>query len=196
MDSMVEFPFMKTLAVLAFVLLIGCARYQPPLQSTLFLRVDAAAGSAFPVAYSEGRVWYLTAKHVVEGGTIQIPNALVEWTHPTEDIALFSAPGERVPLFRLGPPPEFGALVMAIGYPGGIEDELRASVGAYCGPGLMTAPILPGSSGGPVLRLDTGEVFGVASWIRWGPTQQGDAFPATHLAGFTPVPSDLPLPRE
>jgi hypothetical protein len=128
-------------------------------------------GSGFVIA--GGKV--LTNEHVARGGTVmldlgavKIP-AIVDRVDTENDLALLSTSAElaarALPLAKDTPLP--GTPIFAIGNPAGLEQSISNGVVSanrnWNGRQLLqiTAPISPGSSGGPILNK-AGEVVGVA----------------------------------
>jgi tetratricopeptide (TPR) repeat protein len=144
--------------------------------------VEVALGSGF-VVEADGTV--VTNYHVIRGAD----RAKVKFTdgrHFTakgvyaydaaRDVAVLAIPGKNLPTLTLGDSdePAIGAAVVAIGNPQGFENTV--SEGILSGrreledgqPFLQhTAPISPGSSGGPLLDT-TGKVIGVNTLAYYG----------------------------
>lgn len=154
----------------------GQAVYARAAESVLLIVVQDARGnivgqgSAFVIA--GGRL--VTNAHVVRGGApfvrigpLKIA-CTVERLDEINDLALLKPAaeisGEPLPLALT--PPSAGARVFAIGNPQGLERTI--SEGLLAGPRMIgqrsllqiSAPVSPGSSGGPVLSAD-GNVIGV-----------------------------------
>ncbi|HHZ96812.1 MAG TPA: serine protease [Flavobacteriales bacterium] len=137
-------------------------------------------------------VYFITAAHVVRGVTptkiefYSIPNKNWEisnfvtlmlediktvYVHPTIDVALIKAKSEVViPLLNLTvEDPKFLEEVVAVGCPFG--EPLFISQGRVIRPALtrgvwlITAPVAPGNSGGPIISTKTGKVVGITSRI-------------------------------
>jgi tetratricopeptide (TPR) repeat protein len=144
--------------------------------------VEAALGSGF-VVEPDGTV--VTNYHVIRGAD----RAKVKFTDgrhfnvkgvyaydAARDVAVLAVPGKNLPTLTLGDSdgPAIGAAVVAIGNPQGFENTV--SEGILSGrrelegdqPFLQhTAPISPGSSGGPLLDTD-GNVVGVNTLAYYG----------------------------
>ena len=120
----------------------------------------------------------VTNLHVLEcAAKVFAKNAagdVIEITHvaaiDTElDLAILVSPESGNPLPLASTAPEIGSDVLAIGNPQGLEATISTGIisGIRRIKGVryyqITAPVSPGSSGGPVLS-ETGEVLGVASF--------------------------------
>lgn len=137
-----------------------------------------SSGSGFVVS-SAGLV--LTNKHVIRGcSSLKVRNdsTSAETAHvvaidANDDLALLSTKlgGQAVAVFRDGAPVRRGEDVVAVGYPlsGLLADQVNVSPGAvnalagmYNDPHQlqMSAPVQPGSSGGPLLDA-SGNVVGI-----------------------------------
>ena len=146
--------------------------WQPPAARSI---ERVATGSGFFIS-SQGHI--LTNAHVVrECAAVRIPPGIpvrVVARDDSSDLALLEGPSARngaVAVFRQGRGIRPGADIVVIGYPlrGFVASEPNVTTGnvsALAGPGddrrlfQMTAPIQPGSSGGPVLDA-AGRVVGV-----------------------------------
>jgi S1-C subfamily serine protease len=131
---------------------------------------DLAFGSAFLVAH--GRL--ITNAHVVDGGkpflktgAVVLP-LTIDRLDANADLAVLSAPTrlEATPLPLADSFPAVGSRIYAIGNPRGLERTISQGIVSghrtFNGRDLIqiTAPISPGSSGGPVVD-GTGRVVGV-----------------------------------
>jgi S1-C subfamily serine protease len=87
-------------------------------------------------------------------------------TSDNQDLALLKVDGYRTPFLRLDPSKALsqGTRVFAIGSPLGMQDTVTSGVLTRVAPEhlLTDAQILPGSSGGPLIR-ESGEVIGINS---------------------------------
>jgi len=131
-------------------------------------------GSGF-IVRSDGVV--ITARHVLDGASSAIvrlktgeefKSVLVLGTDSDADVAVLKVPGFGLPtLTAESATPEVGSTVIAIGAPRGLESTVSngivSAVRLSDGKQLIqiTAPISPGSSGGPVLN-ELGRVVAVA----------------------------------
>jgi hypothetical protein len=120
-----------------------------------------------------------TNRHVVEGGSTAVvklvgerpllPVAGVVALDERHDLAILSVPGLQAPAVELqsSPLPEIGQRIYAVGNPRGLEstfsDGIISGIRFAGADSLLqlTAPISPGSSGGPVVN-SSGRVVGVA----------------------------------
>lgn len=120
------------------------------------------------------------------GGEI-VPVQSVRSESPEHDLALLRIPkaGRGLSLF-MGQP-EVGEEILAIGHPKGLERTL--STGVVSGIRRnnettvyqITAPISPGSSGGPILNAQ-GEIIGLATFFAQGGQNLNFAIPAAYIA--------------
>ena len=136
-----------------------------------------SSGSGFFVASNV----VITNKHVVRGcTTLRVRSdsgrsfkADVSIADPTVDLALLSVEGDApaIASFRAGAPPRPGEDVVAVGYPlsGLLADQVNVSTGSINAlAGMynddrilqMSAPVQPGSSGGPLFDA-SGNVIGI-----------------------------------
>ena len=150
-----------------------------------------AIGSGFFVNADRELV---TNAHVLEGasrveyvGSNNIPIPVTEcWAiNPDRDIAILVATG---PVLHLAEhEPVVGDRVFVIGNPEGLiqtlSDGLVSSLRQFAGASVIqiTAPISPGSSGGPVLDT-TGAVVGIASYSYREGQNLNLAIPASYVA--------------
>jgi tetratricopeptide (TPR) repeat protein len=154
----------------------GAALYREAANSVLWIEVLDASGSVVGTGsgfLAEGG-HVLTSAHVVARGTPRIRfgsvalNARVERLDVERDLATLAIEGELslagLPLAAQSPPP--GTSVWVIGNPQGLERTISAGTtsGTRTEDGVsylqLSAPVSPGSSGGPVLTSD-GKVVGV-----------------------------------
>ena len=142
-------------------------------------RGPASSGSGFVISRADGLV--LTNKHViractevrvrVDGGIAR--GAVVRATDPDDDLAVLrtTLPPGPVASFRDDPPVRPGDDIVAVGYPlsGLLADQVNVSTGSVNAlAGLyndvhllqMSAPVQPGSSGGPLFDV-SGNVVGI-----------------------------------
>jgi S1-C subfamily serine protease len=128
-------------------------------------------GSGFAVS-SDGSV--VTNYHVIRGasratakfadGTFATVSGIVAYD-PDHDVAVIKIQGASPPTLKLGNSDSLrvGDHVVAIGSPLGLQNTLSDGIVSALRGGLiqMSAPISPGSSGGPVLNT-AGEVVGIS----------------------------------
>lgn len=123
----------------------------------------------------------VTCNHVVDGAAIvevqladqstQTATAVIR-TEKEWDVALLKVSPVKQDALKLAPPEavRIGAAVVAIGSPLGYGNTLSQGIISGLRPHngqsdliQLTAPISPGSSGGPILSATTGEILGMAS---------------------------------
>lgn len=149
------------------------------LAATVFIRTDTGSGSGF---FVDGTGTVVTNFHVIEGAATSV---VVTHDHrefavtgvlafnPGQDVAILKTEALGYPHLRLatGAVPRAGQSVVAVGSPLGLEATV--SDGIISNPlrpldGQLfiqhTAPISPGSSGGPLLNA-LGEVIGMNTAI-------------------------------
>jgi tetratricopeptide (TPR) repeat protein len=151
--------------------------YSRAAEATFFLEISdskgTTTGNASGFLVTDNQV--LTNAHVASAGTVavrvgslRIP-CTVKRTDEINDLALceLSARSNVAPLQIAASDPKPGAIVFALGNPRGLENTI--SQGLFTGlrqlegrqVAQISAPISPGSSGGPILNSD-GEVVAVA----------------------------------
>ena len=137
-------------------------------------------------------VYFITAAHVVRGVTptkiefysmpnknweisnsvtLVLGNVETVYVHHTIDVALIKAKSKVIiPIIDLTvEDPKFLEEVVAVGCPFG--EPLHISHGRLVRPSLgsqmwlLTAPVAPGNSGGPIISLKTGKVVGITSRV-------------------------------
>lgn len=154
----------------------GAALYRQTAAAVLWIEVldtaGAIVGTGSGFLAEGGHV--LTSAHVVVRGTPRVRvgpvalNARVERLDLEQDLAALAIEGELalagLPLATQSPPP--GTSVWVIGNPQGLERTISAGTtsGTRRDEGVtylqLSAPVSPGSSGGPVLTMD-GKVVGL-----------------------------------
>lgn len=146
------------------------------LRSVFTIRVPSGQGSGFVVYSSGNRSTVVTNYHVVENvwisGSRQVTllqgdrsfNGTVTDISQTEDLAAIEVRAKLVPLELTRVDPHPGDTVVAIGSPSGLQGSVSTGVVSAIRPGQLqfTAPVSPGSSGGPVLDIQ-GRVLGVVA---------------------------------
>ncbi|KAB2965034.1 MAG: tetratricopeptide repeat protein [Thermoanaerobaculia bacterium] len=154
----------------------GAAIYRDAASSVLWIEVLDASGSVVGTGsgfLAEGGQ-VLTSAHVVATGTPRVRlgpvalNARAERLDLKQDLATLTIEGELalagLPLAQHSPPP--GTSVWVIGNPQGLERTITSGTtsGTRTEDGVsylqLSAPVSPGSSGGPVLTAD-GKVVGL-----------------------------------
>ncbi|MBP7148097.1 MAG: trypsin-like peptidase domain-containing protein [Acidobacteria bacterium] len=160
---------------------------------------DTSYGSGF-VIDEPGLV--VTNAHVVRGVQrprvrtaegAELSSAEIVHSEPELDLAAIRVVGLPLAPLRPAPgaPPPVGTPVVAIGHPRGYEFTVSEGIVSALrsiqsgGPAMIqtTAPISPGSSGGPLLGLD-GTVVGVCSLTLTEGQNINFAIPAEQLRGF------------
>ena len=140
---------------------------------------------------SSGVVIKQTSGDVVAIDTV----AGVDFGH---DLVILRSPSEGKPLKLATRTPEIGEDIIAIGNPKGLEGTLSKGIVS----GLreeegssyyqITAPISPGSSGGPIIN-DKGEVLGVSTFFVKGGQNLNFAMPAAYVHRLLRVATLRPL---
>lgn len=173
-----------TLAAMAatLVTMAACVMYSKPAATyrhpdvLLLASTDGSFGSGVIVADR----WVLTVDHLgdVVGQTVRI-------VHPTLDMALVRIENVRGGI-AAGAPPRLHDRLFAYGWHLGrffLMTEGRQ--GAL--PGEMSAPIIHGCSGGPVVN-ELGQLVGIVDHVTYIWTERGfDGYALPHLSGYTPV---------
>jgi tetratricopeptide (TPR) repeat protein len=157
-----------------------------------------AIGSAFLI--DGGRI--VTNAHVIRGGrpflktgAVALP-LILQRLDPVQDLAVLrtETPLEAVPLRLSASDPPIGTAIFAIGNPQGLERSISEGIisGARVREGRrllqLTAPISPGSSGGPVLSKD-GSVVGVTVGYLEGGQNLNFAIPASVVRSLISAPA-------
>jgi len=163
-----------------------------------------AIGSGFYV--DDGRK-IVTNLHVISGAqTVRVKNPdgkvfrarIVLGVDSTHDLVVLEADvyGKPIPLSRRTP--EIGEDIIAIGNPKGLEATLSKGIvsGVRSDQGStfyqVTAPISPGSSGGPIID-GNGEVIGVATFYVQGGQNLNFAMPAAYIHKLLRSPNRMAL---
>jgi serine protease Do len=175
--------------------------------SVVSVRTDQSLGTGFVVS-NDGLV--ATNLHVVAGNskiTITLADhrefEVVEiWNGDRDrDLVVMRIEAQRLPVLSLG---DSGAIhpgdtVVAIGHPLGLEDTVSnglVSAIRKLDEDLtvlqISAPIAPGSSGGPIFN-DKGEVIGVATAIMLGGQNINFGVPVTYLKELLKRPAKVSL---
>jgi len=141
------------------------------------------SATCFPVQIIGDEIVLMTAAHAVQpdspaetltsisirSGGVSLMNGRVLQIHDTVDSALIAFEiGDRiVPLHEIDPRvPAFGERVYVAGYPG-MAGRLFLGQGIITDPDVCSAPVYPGSSGGPVFDAD-GQVIAMVIRIGMG----------------------------
>jgi serine protease Do len=175
--------------------------------SIVSIRTEHSLGTGFVV---RGDGWIATNLHVLVGGarvlvtlTDKREFAVVEVlaANPGHDLALVRVDATGLPTLLLGDSTALrpGDPIVAIGHPLGLEDTVSNGLvsavrTADDGSKVLqiSAPIAPGSSGGPIFN-DHGEVVGVAAAIITGGQNLNFGIPIDYLKPMMASPSPLPI---
>jgi serine protease Do len=115
-------------------------------------------GDELTVTFADGRSADATVLGIDADGDLAVLQASTEGTAPLEPAA--GAPGVGTPVVALGNPNGQGARV-TIGFVSGVDRSFRGPRGRrVAGAVEHTAPLMPGSSGGPIVDLD-GRLLGI-----------------------------------
>ena len=178
------------------VLIMSFDKYNQPL----------AIGSGF---FIEDGNKIVTNYHVIAGTTsvrIKLTNGSVSSINTVlginteQDLAILESSIKGNPLTLSIKTPEIGQDIIAIGNPIGLEGTL--SVGIVSGLRndedlvyyQVTAPISPGSSGGPIIN-EFGEVIGVSTFFVEGGQNLNFAMPAIYIKDLIRNPSRLAISK-
>ncbi len=171
------------------------------------VRTPEGLGSGF-VVREDG--WIATNFHVINGArrivvvfankhelpVIEIMNA-----SRSHDLAILRVDARHLPVLALGNSDKVrpGDTVVAIGHPLGLEDTVSnglVSAVRHVDDGLevlqISAPIAPGSSGGPLFN-DRGEVIGVATAILRGGQNLNFALPVKYVQELIDHPQPVSM---
>ena len=181
------------------------------LRSTVTIALPNSHGSGFVVG--DGQI--ATNHHVIEDGIAGATAKLVGYptkypitailaTDTTRDLAIVEAPGISAPALSLGDGDavQIGQRVYAVGAPldqalegtftEGIIGNINLNVFGKPDKILMTAPISPGNSGGPVLD-EEGKVIGIAVAMFTEGQNLNLAVPVNYLKNLLMVTAQLSL---
>jgi hypothetical protein len=177
------------------------------LPAVVTIRTPRTLGTGF-VVRADG--WIATNLHVVVGGprvvvTLrdgrELPIVELLAASPDHDLALVRVEARGLPALALGDSSAMrpGDPVVAIGNPMGLEDTVSnglVSARRKVEGGLevlqVSAPIAPGSSGGPIFN-DHGEVIGVATAVLSGGQNLAFGVPTAYLAQMIREPAPMPF---
>jgi hypothetical protein len=177
------------------------------LPAVVTIRTDQSLGTGF-VVRADG--WIATNLHVIVGGphvkvTLRNDKELdvieVISANPEHDLALVRVEARGLPSLSLGDSDAMrpGDPVVAIGNPMGLEDTVsnglvsaRRKLQAGSEVLQISAPIAPGSSGGPIFN-DRGEVIGVATAVLEEGQNLNFGMPARYLIPMMKDPEPVPL---
>jgi serine protease Do len=171
------------------------------------IRTPHSLGTGF-VVRKDG--WIATNFHVIAAGTqivVALPDGrefqVVEIlnANPQHDLALVRIEADNLPTLPLGDSDALrpGDPVVAIGHPLGLEDTVsNGLVSAVREVGddftilQISAPIAPGSSGGPIFN-DKGEVVGIATLILTGGQNLNFGVPVKYLRPIMTATDPMPM---
>jgi hypothetical protein len=172
--------------------------------SIVSIRTPDGFGTGF-VVRQDG--WIVTNLHVVAGAdkaVVTLPNKKVYPVlevmnaSPPHDLVILRIDATALPVLRLGKVAALrpGEPVVAIGHPLGLEDTvsngLLSAVRKVENLVVLqvSAPIAPGSSGGPIFN-EQGEVIGVATAILAGGQNLNLGLPADYVAELVAHPEPM-----
>ncbi len=117
-------------------------------------------GDELTVTFADGRSADATVLGIDADGDLAVLQASTEGTTPLEPAAEAPGVGIGTPVVALGNPNGQGARV-TIGFVSGVDRSFRGPRGRrVAGAVEHTAPLMPGSSGGPIVDLD-GRLLGI-----------------------------------
>jgi len=177
------------------------------LPAVVTMRTEQSLGTGF-VVRADG--WIATNLHVVVGGpqvkvtlrdgreldVVEVLNASTDY-----DLALVRVEAKGLPTLKLGDSDAMrpGDPVVAIGNPMGLEDTVsnglvsgRRKIDAGVEMLQVSAPISPGSSGGPLIN-DRGEVIGIAERVLVEGQNLNFAVPIRYLLPMIKQPDPVPF---
>jgi serine protease Do len=177
------------------------------LPTVVAIRTAESLGTGF-VVRSDG--WIATNLHVIVGGPhvkitlgsdreLEVVEVLA--ASPEHDLALVRIEARGLPAVSLGDSDAMrpGDSVVAIGHPLGLEDTvsnglISARRKADDGSEVLqiSAPIAPGSSGGPLFN-DRGEVIGIATALLLGGQNLNFGVPTRYLLPMIKQPAPMPF---
>lgn len=165
--------------LLPLLFLLGCATLEPTEIPTNIWQLigTMGGGSAFPVAYENGELIFLTCGHVLEyseDGTWIARHASGEYLyhgrvlsrHEKADLSLIAFKSDPRPVVRLGPPPRWGEELFGVGFTE-VTLGMWVKSGHFSEGSNWSGFTSPGDSGGFICRRN-GEVVGVMSGY-WDP---------------------------
>jgi serine protease Do len=182
------------------------------LPSVVTIRTDETLGTGF-IVRADG--WIATNMHVIVGGPhvkvtlrdlrgdreLDVVEVLA--ASPEHDLALVRVEAHGLPVVSLGDSDAMrpGDSVVAIGNPLGLEDTVsnglvsaRRTLDAGVEVLQISAPIAPGSSGGPIFN-EKGEVIGIATAVLEQGQNLNFGMPARYLAPMMKDPDPVPFPE-
>ncbi len=182
------------------------------LPSVVTIRTEESLGTGF-IVRADG--WIATNMHVIVGGPhvkvtlrdlrgdreLDVVEVLA--ASPEHDLALVRVEAHGLPVVSLGDSDAMrpGDSVVAIGNPLGLEDTVsnglvsaRRTLDAGVEVLQISAPIAPGSSGGPIFN-EKGEVIGIATAVLEQGQNLNFGMPARYLAPMMKDPDPVPFPE-
>lgn len=180
--------------------------YQEVLSPVVKVTTPQGRGSGVIISAEAGRIRILTAAHVVGDAStvtvyiyeyqykvpiVTIKSASVVMTDTAKDLALLRITNYRL-WSRIYPArltsrdytPHLFTEVYAVGC--SLGSKPRPSSGIFSASGMhsweVSAPVLPGNSGGGIFLKDTHELIGITVWVR---TYHGQLI--TTMAGIVPI---------
>jgi hypothetical protein len=171
------------------------------------VRAGNSLGTGF-VVRPDG--WVATNFHVVRGATQisvvfsdhrELPVVEVMNANRLHDLVILRVEAHGLPVLAVGDSDAVrpGDSVLAIGHPLGLEDTVSnglISAVRHVHPGLdvlqVSAPIAPGSSGGPLFN-DHGQVIGVATAILRGGQNLNFGLPSKYVNELVDNPHPIPM---
>ncbi|HEX3771442.1 MAG TPA: trypsin-like peptidase domain-containing protein [Polyangiaceae bacterium] len=178
------------------------------LPAIVTMKTEQSLGTGF-VIRSDG--WIATNLHVIVGGprlraTIadrELDVVEVLAASPEHDLAVVRVEATGLPVLVLGDSDKMrpGDSVVAIGNPLGLENTVSnglISARRKFDRGVevlqISAPIAPGSSGGPIFN-DHGEVIGIATAVLEEGQNLNFGMPVAYLAPMLKAPEPVPFPE-
>jgi serine protease Do len=178
------------------------------LPAIVTMRTEQSLGTGF-VIRADG--WIATNLHVIVGGPrVKVTLAdreldVVEViaASPEHDLAVVRVEAHGLPVLALGDSDAMrpGDAVVAIGNPMGLENTVsnglvsaRRKFDAGVEVLQISAPIAPGSSGGPIFN-DHGEVIGIATAVLEQGQNLNFGMPASYLVSMLRAPEPVPFPE-
>jgi S1-C subfamily serine protease len=147
---------------------------RPTLSEVWRLEVGMGHGTAVPIAASDHTLYLVTCAHVVDNPfvhTLTVTHdthgmfrAVLVWVDEDNDLAIVACqPGKALPIWPIGPPPEYGDQLTVVGYP--MTEALTAVQALAQEPGRFSGTCAPGDSGGAVLD-ESGRLVGIMDRCR------------------------------
>jgi len=178
------------------------------LPAIVTMRTEQSLGTGF-VVRSDG--WIATNLHVIVGGPrlkVTLPDRELDVVEvlaasPEHDLAVVRVEARGLPVVALGDSDAMrpGDAIVAIGNPLGLENTVsnglisaRRKFDAGVEVLQISAPIAPGSSGGPIFN-DHGEVIGIATAVLEEGQNLNFGMPARYLVSLMKAPEPVPFPE-